>query len=416
MPNAREIEFLDISYTNCWMIYLMPFDASERTDYERVNDLQQKCMKERIFGMGWDIPCFDYGTLMTKDNASLYAERYRTTYEKDGGSVSKDAIDGYQSIKKGDYVITRLKNGHYLVGRVSSDGAMYIYKENDPIYGMFSWGGKVEKWVEYTNDQEIPSEIVGRFSQRLHATIQRISPYRQRLLVISMYEKKEKNPRFNVPRLHIGINNYVRSLNYMELEDLVALYIADKHAEEGYKLLPSSCKISQQNYEFAFFANGRKPITCQVKNQSEIAVDHYVGETSYERIYIFSGKWSEEQVEDKKREYKKSDNIYIISPAELYSTLRKERFLNNDFYDFDGDVISPYDLNLTGYEERKKPKGESTYSIDEEFICFVNKDGLFYSAEFGALIHSWDVFKDTSYNKDCINKILSDINRPTVKE
>ncbi len=274
----KNIGYIDISGVQCWMIYLMPFDKSERTDYDLVNDLQQKCVKNKIFGMGWDLPCFDFETLMTDENADIYAEKYRDKYSSEGWSVSEDAINGYKAIKKGDYVITRLKNGHYIVGRVSSDGAIYIYNQNDPVYGLFSWGGTVDRWIEYSNDDEIPAEIVGRFSQRIHSTIQRIAPYRQRMLVISMYERAEEHPRFNIPKLHIGENNFVRSLTYMELEDLVALFISKKHSEEGYKLIPSSCKVSQQNYEFRFIARGKKPITCQVKNQKDIEIQNYIRE------------------------------------------------------------------------------------------------------------------------------------------
>ena len=49
------------------------------------------------------------------------------------------------------------------------------------------------------------------------------------------------------------------------------------------------------------------------------------------------------------------------------------------------------------------------YSIDEDYICFVNGDGLFYSAEFESLIMSWDVFDGTDYDRRCIERILKDI-------
>ncbi len=407
----KKIGFIDISNTNCWMIYLMPFDKGDRTDYARVLELQMECIKKGIFGMGWDIPCFTPGTPMTDENARIYEEKYQSVYKDEGGSVSKDAISGYRRIKKGDYVITRLKNGHYYVGRVSSAGAIYIYRENDPVYGMFSWGGTVEKWIEYANDQELPAEIVGRFSQRMHATIQRIAPYRQKFLVISMYEKKMESPVFDIPRLHIGLGNFVRSLTYMELEDLVALLITRNHTREGYKLIPSSCKISQQNYEFSYFAKGRKPITCQVKNQKAIDLDDYIHETSYEKIYIFSGVWDESAVSKLRDEYSAFNHIYIVAPSELYSILKEEQFLSNDFYDYETTPLSVDEINLDDYTKLKNPKGEKTYSVDEkhEFICFINGDGLFYSEEFESLVLSWDVFDGTEYDKSSIQRVLEDI-------
>ncbi len=408
------IEFYDISNTNCWMVYLMPFDAADRGNYNLVYNKQQLCIDKHFVGMGWDIPCFEQGTPMTTENAAIYQEKYRETYP--GASVSEDAINGFLSIKKGDYVITRIKNGHYYVGKISSEGAKYIYKEGDPLYSLFSWGAEVEEWAEYANDCEVPSEIVGRFSQRLHSTIQRILPYRQKMLVISMYEKKYGNGSTGeisnnpVPKVRIGKSNFVRCLNYKELEDLVALYITNKHSKDGYKLLPSSCKVSQQNYEFIFRANGKKPITCQVKNQQEIDIEHYLNENSYEKIYVFSGKWDETAVKEKRNLFKQYEHIYIISPEELWEVLKVERFLSSAFYDFDNEPRSPYQLKLEGYTKCDRPAGEKKYSIDDDYICFVNKDGLFYSAEFDSLVLSWDIFGGTNYDRGCIETILRDLN------
>ena len=407
----NKIPFLNIADVNCWMVYLMPFATDDRANYELVSTLQQTCIEAKIFGMGWDMPCFEYGTLISDENAAIYIEKYK----KQGGSVSEDAVNGYKAIRKGDYVITRLKNSHYYVGRVSSEGAMYIYKENDPVYGRFSWGGTVDKWIEFANDGELPSEIAGRFSQRLHSTIQRIAPYRQRLLVISMYENFEadENRRFEIPRLKIGVNNFVRSLNYMELEDLVALYISNKHGSEGYKLLPSSCKVSQQNFEFRFVANGRKPITCQVKNQHDIEIDYYIQENSYEYLYIFSGKWNDECVGELRGKYEEYKHIYIISPSELFEALKKDNIFENKFYDFDNEPTAPDRLPLDGYHICTRPKKENECSVSGDFVCFIKKDGLVYSSEFGALVLSWHILEDREYEQRCIDQILKDINRGT---
>jgi hypothetical protein len=163
--------------------------------------------------------------------------------------------------------------------------------------------------------------MLEKYHQRVHSiyTSQRIAPYRQKLLVMAMYENKlpEQERKINVPKLHIDSYNFVRSLDYMELEDLVALYIAEKHNVDGYRLLPSSCKINQQKFEFRFVAKYKKPITCQVKNQEEIKIEHYVEETSYEKIYIFSGKWSEDAVCELNRKYEAYQHIQIISPKEF---------------------------------------------------------------------------------------------------
>ena len=76
---------------------------------------------------------------------------------------------------------------------MSSNRALYLNKVNDEDYRYFSWGCYVEEWVEYSKVEEIPSEIVGRFSYRVHPKNQRIVPHRLRLLAIAMYESRASN-------------------------------------------------------------------------------------------------------------------------------------------------------------------------------------------------------------------------------
>lgn len=409
----RKIPFIDIADTQCWLIYLMPFNSSDRTDYERVLNFQQECIKRGVFGMGWDLDCLEYGTPMTPENADYYTKAYNDRYEPEGWTVSDKSVSSYQSIKKGDYVVTRMKNGHYFVGKVSSDGAYYLYKNNDQFFGLFSWGGDVEEWFEYETDDEIPSEIAGRFSQRLHPTIQRVSGYRQRLLVISMYENKveEGKKAFEIPKLKITPYNFVRSLTYMQLEDLVALYIDKKWHDTGYRLLPSSCKVSQQNYEFRFVAPNRKPITCQVKNQQEIYLDHYVSESGYEFIYIFSGVWDREEIDKLRDKCFSIRGLHIIYPEELFEIFVEYKdIFQNDFYECTDDVLTPDMLSLEGYELREKANGEKQYSKSKDFACFTRSDGLFYSTEFGALILSWHILDDHKEEIRIANQICNDLN------
>lgn len=407
---GNRIPFINIADVNCWMVYLMPLSQEQRSNYEMVDSIQQTCIKDKVFGMGWDvkIPGFTKDTSMTEENAAKYVEEYR----KCGYEVSEAAVNGYKAIKKGDYVVVRNKNGHFYVGKVSSDGAYYLFDEGDKYYCNFSWGCDVEEWIEFPTEDIIPSEIVGRFSQRLHSTIQRIATYRQRLLVIAMYENHIDSSRrsYEIPKLHIGQSNYVRSMNYTELEDIVAVYMAERHGKDGYYLLPSSCKISQQNYEFTFVSNDKNPITCQVKNQNEIVISHYVKETSYEWIYMFSGKWDDKRVEELRKEYADYTHLYIISPSELFETLKSNTFLKNEYYDYQDIERKTKEILPAGYSICEKPKREYECSMDDDFICFERKDGLFYSREFDALVLSYHVFEDLNEEAKRIKRVINDIN------
>lgn len=67
----------------------------------------------------------------------------------------------------------------------------------------------------------------------------------------------------------------------------------------------------------ALIAVNRNPINCQVKNQSDdIIPNEYNDEKSYDKIYLFSGKWKDEDIDKYRKEYA-GTNIYIISKEEL---------------------------------------------------------------------------------------------------
>ena len=277
----------------------------------------------------------------------------------------------------------------------------------------------MEQWIEFPTDGDVPSEIVGRFSQRRHSTIQRIKPYRQRLLVIAMYENSveisHRRYSFPIPKIKISPANFAASLNYMELEDLVAIFITDKERQHGYHLLPSSCKINQPEYEFRFVAGNKKPITCQVKNKESIDISRYTSETAYERIYIFSGMWSDAVVNELRDRYSDFSHIYVIRPSELFDTLKSNPVFQNRYYDYEMPAVFPSELKLENYTIKKgseKPDGINECSLDADYICFRKNDGLFYSAEFGALILSWHILGAQNYSEelDCAKKVLADIN------
>ena len=393
-----DVRFTNLADVNCWMVYLMPFNNDEKEDYDLVNEFQNKCIEKKIFGMGWSSNCFKSGTEITLNYKEKYIDDYNSKNEYD---VSRKAVDAFWEIKEGDFVITRLKNVHYFVGKVKAKKADFLSKDDksENISGRLSWCANVDKWVEYQSETKIPSEIVGRFSQKLHSTVKRINSYRIKMLVIAMYEKDNEKKEYNIPKVHINKSNFVRCLTYKELEDLVAIYIAKEHKD--YYFLPSSCKVSQQKYEFMFVKKESKPITCQVKNQSEIVIDHYLNEDAYEKVYLFSGLWSDEKVDELNREYKR-DNIFIISQNKLYNILKEDRIISNPFYDYDTNEIDIRGLErINEFKRAERRLSKSCYKIENDYVYFANK-GLYYSMEFNSLILEYHFKND----KETVEKAI----------
>ena len=403
---TNEIPFLNIADKNCWIVYLLPFSSGEKSNYNLVSKFQNHCIEKKTFGMGWSVPGIEAGTpisytLFKKQN-ELFKKEYNVAED-----ISQKAFESYTEIRKGDYVVIRNKNGHYYVGKVSSDRATYLSNGDDPELARLSWGCEVEEWIDFPQERLVPSEIVGRFSQALHSTIERIADYRQKLLVIAMYENNIDTSRKDktlplIPKVRICEKNLAESLNYKELEDLVALYIYGKHKADGYFLLPSSCKINEPLYEYVFIAPNRKPITCQVKNQAIVDIDVYKNETSYEMIYIFSGKWNDKNVDELNEKYRDYPHICIIKPSDLFSAVHNSVF-TNEYYDFSHPIIRPEEiLPLEGYNEKGRSctkEHDCRISKNSLFLYFWKDNGLFYSAEFNALILSHHIDKSENEYK-----------------
>lgn len=132
-----------------------------------------------------------------------------------------------------------------------------------------SWGCHVEKWLEFKTQDDLPYELIGRMSQQQHQTIQRIDRYRLKFLIIEAYIKREKS-KSDIPKLILTKNNFARSLHYKQLEDLVSLYIVEKNKEHNYLLMPSSCKINGQKYEFFFKSPTERQLLAKLKIKKKL--------------------------------------------------------------------------------------------------------------------------------------------------
>lgn len=330
---------------NFWIVYLMPFAPEERGE-AFVKEYQEYCKENNIFGMGWNN---DESLKKFKDaeNNIQYVENTSETKK----TAEMKAFYLYKQIAKDDLVMMRLKNGKYYIGKVKEEAkpceGKDILPNNDNYLntGRFSYICEVEKWYEFF-EYELPGDIVGRFSQRRHPTIQHISEDNkifQNLMYILYRRRFSEEHKIEIEdnlRIELELNNFASAINYMDLEDLVYLYILNKNKEQNYKLFPSECKSSKIYYEFDLvdMDNPNKRITCQVKNRASVFFEDYINDANsseYEKIYLFSGIGNygyykfEINEEDAMKQIKlKNPNgkLEIIAKSDLYTF-----FINNEF-------------------------------------------------------------------------------------
>ena len=382
------VSYIDLSNVNFWIVNLKPFGGDE-TKSER-SAFQQQWAKERIFGMGWRVDGFEAGASLEKCKEE-YEKRSEAKYESARENVRKgackQACDNFSQIKIGDYVLMKLLDAKFYFGRVK-ETAKWYHGEN------ISWACEVEEWLIYEHDYELPSEIVGRLMSRHQPTITRVGSYKHRLLMLKAYELKKFGKSF-VPGIQISVDNFANTLTPECLEDLVALYIYKKHPD--YILLPSSCKVSRPMYEFDFVKNGSLPITCQVKNEAEISLDYYINEKCYNKIYLFSNRWSNSKISTLK-ERCLNTCVEIITREDLFALLTgKDKIIDfsNVYYSFDYRAIDIERAKLlleeNGYyvsTKKSRKHNLDVVSLDSAWIDFY-KLGIWYSAEFNALINEW---------------------------
>ncbi len=414
-----KMNYIDITGINCWIINLIPFIEGERNSNE-VKEYQIQCIENQLFGMGWNSP----EDALFNNNVELNQETMETFLKysnRDNNLVN--ALNDYQKIKIGDYAIMRLRDSHFYIGKVKR-AAYYCNGEDCKVHRRLSWCCKVEKWVKF-NSEELPSEICARLAQSNQKTINPIKDYRLKLLIFKAfnfrYDKPDENFR-NIPKIRLTEKNFCRSLYYSELEDLVSLYIYEKHSDEGYFLLSSSCKVNQQKYEYMYVNNDsrrKQPIVCQVKNQEKINISDYNNDESFEKIYLFSGRWTDSDVKNYNEEYK-NKNIYVISSSELFKTLKSFSYLTNkmeEYYEVSelNEKFPPF--NLEGLyivnkkfssAQNKRNQIQIKIGMNEEKVYF-NSYGLYYSYEFNSLIKSENCNQDSNIErvKEILAKIIN---------
>lgn len=412
----NKMNVIDLEGVNCWQFNLKPnFNGLNENDRKI---FQCSCIENRVFGIGWNIKknVFDSFVELNDKTYKKYIEEYKKykKNKKDEVIKIKSPLSDMMSINVNDYVVMRLSNAKYYIGRVSKRATYNfdckIDNFNDHCRGSISWYCEVNEWRQFS-EQEMPSEIVGRLSQSKQSTITRIDPYRQIILIKKAYEEYN-NKKSNLPKVVLTKYNFTRSLKYWELEDLVSKYIYDKHKD--YIILPSSCKVSHIKYEFTFVKSNCLPITCQVKNQKELPdIDYYVDDKEvYEKIYLFSGLWSDEDVEKKQMKYNgdKYSHLQFIKPSELFETLKTSNVVYNDrYYQLD---VSNHLFCMDKLEKNKEWKkctqfrGNNLrrYKINSEnhYIYFINNYIVKYDEQFHALI----LFDRKQANEDLLQEII----------
>lgn len=417
---------IDISKIhNCWIVYLLPGGKDNST--QKIETFQKNCKEHNIFGLGWSDDKITNKYKGKKLNEDNNVEKYSNDKDNQfrGDDSLRKNLEALSNIKENDLLITRLRNGNYYIGKVNKEA--YFYSNDDIEF--ISWVCDVEEWHEFS-EKDIPSDIYGRFSQRRHKTIQRINDtnddsLRQKLLLIKAYIEKSKDKIIDIeiPKVSLNENNFTSTLNYMDLENLVYIYMLSKNPE--YNLLPSECKISKIKYEFNLIHADNSRITCQVKNKEAVLYKDYLEDAkqNYNKIYLFSGidiydkNKSKDDITNELKNYNLENKIIIIDRTNLFNFFvngPEEENKKSDevkillkllldklkqYYTIDKNIFK----EPNGWEQKGKRCRWKKYVYDqsEDYISLERSKSIIFSKQFNSLIKLRES-PDLDYEKEII--------------
>lgn len=297
-----------------YYVQMKPFDKDKRNG-SNVQAFQEKCIKEKICGMGWNEPEIlraenNKVFLSEHENKKTYLEKYKKIHEGTSQKSLSQALNRYSEIEAGDYLLTRIyKSGACHIGKVKSKTYRCSQErfKNFVDAEAYSWVIDVD-WKEIGHFSNISNAFRGALSGRWN-TIKRMSDFNFRLAQI-IFEG------LNEEVIKLDKENFCNSLDSTDLEDLVSFYMLKENP--GYHVIPSSCKKDEPQIEFKM-VKGKNQITCQVKNNAYIDVSAYSSDIfkHYSKIYLFSGKGY-------LKHETKAENIHIIEKEQLYELLKKD--------------------------------------------------------------------------------------------
>ena len=215
------VNFIDVSKKNCWIGQLLPGSSNNENKTLQIN-FKNECKDNTHYRIGWSIEnekyhdsklseieiadfvkdfirkkFFDKEKNQNKNNTD-FEEEYNSDFKaNDKKNIEADndlkreknslntALNSMNQMKKNDLIITRI-SGTYYIGEIK-ETAQYK-KQELPDESSYRWSVEVEKWIPI-EAKDMPGDIVGRFSQRRHPTIQRVGKdsLRFKLLLINFY-------------------------------------------------------------------------------------------------------------------------------------------------------------------------------------------------------------------------------------
>lgn len=241
-----------------------------KTDAQEGIDPRKFCIERKLLGIGW--PVEGKGQL----DWDQYYKLAEEAYYKNGDRGWWPAINAIKNrIEVNDLCWTRDWDGIYYIGRVTSE---WRYENKDEYLKADVVNIRDCGWIRVGLVDAVPGKIVSSFIPR--RTLQRVDDETTALYSMYLYSVLASF-KYEIPTKSVDLLSLMSS---EDCEDLVGLYMQ----ENGYRMIPSSCKQDTAAYEFVMkhVASG-KPAVAQVKKQAGPLDVSPFSDTAYEPYEVF---------------------------------------------------------------------------------------------------------------------------------
>lgn len=241
------------------------------------------CIKKNIAGIGWGLsrpPTSkdDYRSLVETEYPVLFSKNW-PNWRKSWCPATNAILDYIQQF---DLIWTRNQQAKYFLGRIEG-GWQYDGSKEHAKADVINF--RSCQWIEVGLMDNVPGSVINSFNRS--ATVQRVGDPDALLFSQYLYANHTKRP-FTPPEKKRGVD-ILQLLSNEDLEDAVALYL---QVVKGFKLFPSTCKLSTKAVECLLVSpESGERIGMQVKSgQESVDQDAFVGISS--DVYLFSASGS----------------------------------------------------------------------------------------------------------------------------
>ena len=234
------------------------------------------CIEGNIMGVGWPVET-DEQDLDWESYCELGEEEYYRNNDR-GWWPAVNALHNRMNIL--DLCWTRNSDGIYYLGRITGDWEYENTHENREADVV---NVRDCEWYEVGLVDSVPGKVVNSFIQP--RTAQQVNGDSVNLYSRYLYNQLCTEPLYDLAGEHGDVDLFTL-ISAEDCEDVVGIYLQ----EEGYRLIPSSCKSSTSRYEFVLKnrETGRRAVVQVKQGQIDLNREEYGDAFEGDDVFLFT--------------------------------------------------------------------------------------------------------------------------------